>query len=171
MECKRTKEKQRGAHTVCIARVASEIKREKDRKRESDRTWLPLMFSALHHHQCLTSVAPAWPPRDESITLNNVNVSPSQHKTNNHRFLPRATSARAAFATPGRPPAPFPLLFLFAFIAFRPRRRGLVKKSPLACVNVFATETCFVNDDGCLFFRDLYLHSFLIYEVFVFLAF
>lgn len=41
------------------------------------------------HRQCLTSVAVARPPRDESITLNNVNVSPSQHKTNNHCSLPR----------------------------------------------------------------------------------
>lgn len=41
------------------------------------------------HRQCLTSAAVARPPRDESITLNNVNVSPSQHKTNNHCSLPR----------------------------------------------------------------------------------
>lgn len=62
------------------------------------------------YHQCLTSVAPAWPPRNESITLNNVNVSPSQHKTNNHCSLPRATRARGLRNPPG-PQAPLSLLF------------------------------------------------------------
>jgi len=83
------------------------------------------------YHQCLTSVAPAWPPRNESITLNNVNVSPSQHKTNNHCSLPRATSA-----WPPQPPeaANFFFASLFSvFVVFRPRRRGLIKKLALAC--------------------------------------
>lgn len=61
------------------------------------------------YHQCLTSVAPAWPPRNESITLNNVNVSPSQHKTNNHCSLPRATSAWPP--QPPRAASSFLLLF------------------------------------------------------------
>lgn len=66
------------------------------------------------HHQCLTSVAPVSPLRNESITLNNVNVSPSQHKTNNHRFLPFVLRTRGL----GGPLASFSLLFLMLFVPF-----------------------------------------------------
>lgn len=52
------------------------------------------------HRQCLTSVAVARPPRDESITLNNVNVSPSQHKTNNHCSLPRPMGMASTRGSP-----------------------------------------------------------------------
>jgi len=52
------------------------------------------------YHQCLTSVAPAWPPRNESITLNNVNVSPSQHKTNNHRARSYPPTLLHSYALP-----------------------------------------------------------------------
>lgn len=70
--------------------------------------------SAPPHRQCLTSVAVARPPRDESITLNNVNVSPSQHKTNNHCSLPRPMrEARPAAAVRRL------LIHLSAFACFR----------------------------------------------------
>lgn len=52
------------------------------------------------HRQCLTSVTVARPPRDESITLNNVNVSPSQHKTNNHCSLPRPMGMASTRGSP-----------------------------------------------------------------------
>lgn len=52
------------------------------------------------HRQCLTSAAVVRPPRDESITLNNVNVSPSQHKTNNHCSLPRPMSMASNRGSP-----------------------------------------------------------------------
>lgn len=99
------------------------------------------------HRQCLTSVAVARPPRDESITLNNVNVSPSQHKTNNHCSLPRpmgmassrgspvphSPPASACFHYSSAAPLRSPVsLFLFLRSSLRPRLRGLIKKSPLA---------------------------------------
>ena len=62
--------------------------------------------SAPPHRQCLTSVAVARPPRDESITLNNVNVSPSQHKTNNHCSLPRPMGTACSRGSPA-PHSPF----------------------------------------------------------------
>lgn len=144
MECKRAREGQRGAHDACMCAWQARERGGGERAIERGCS-LPLMFSALLHHQCLTSVAPAWPPRDESITLNNVNVSPSQHKTNNHRSLP---VLRARGLRNPRPLVPFPLLFLFAFTAFRPRR-GFVKKSPFPPVS--AAEPCFVNGDARLF--------------------
>lgn len=49
------------------------------------------------------------PPRDESITLNNVNVSPSQHKTNNHCSLPRPMGMASSRGSPD-PRSPLPLL-------------------------------------------------------------
>lgn len=61
------------------------------------------------HRQCLTSVAVARPPRDESITLNNVNVSPSQHKTNNHCSLPRPMGMASSRGSPA-PRSPLPSL-------------------------------------------------------------
>lgn len=97
------------------------------RERESERTWEPPVDVPHFYHQCLTSVAPAWPPRNESITLNNVNVSPSQHKTNNHCSLPRATSA---WRQPSQPPGAASTFFASLF---RPRQRGLFIKSALAC--------------------------------------
>ena len=90
------------------------------------------------HRQCLTSVAVARPPRDESITLNNVNVSPSQHKTNNHCSLPRPMGMAPARGSPvphsplaslvSTPPAssntgPRLLCFSFRFSASRLRPR------------------------------------------------
>ena len=90
------------------------------------------------HRQCLTSVAVARPPRDESITLNNVNVSPSQHKTNNHCSLPRPMGMAPARGSPvphsplaslvSTPPAssntgPRLLFFSFRFSASRLRPR------------------------------------------------
>lgn len=82
-------ERRRKRDTRCIHAAEEERVRKRERGRAT-------AVDVPHfYHQCLTSVAPAWlPPRNESITLNNVNVSPSQHKTNNHRSLPRAMSAR-----------------------------------------------------------------------------
>lgn len=80
------------------------------------------------HRQCLTSVAVARPPRDESITLNNVNVSPSQHKTNNHCSLPRpmGTASTRGSPVPHSPlaslvstPRRFSAAFLLLFLRLR----------------------------------------------------
>ena len=132
---------------------------ERREGRERERRAVPEV-SAPPHRQCLTSVAVARPPRDESITLNNVNVSPSQHKTNNHCSLPRPMSTACSRGSPA-PHSPFCLCLFpqaclpsppsfpavhhrpraFLFPSVRPsvspltsaylRLRGLIKKSPL----------------------------------------
>lgn len=85
------------------------------------------------HHQCLTSVAPVLPLRNESITLNNVNVSPSQHKTNNHRSLPFVLRTRGSLRTTSFFFTPFSRVVR---AAFHLRQRGLIKNQHLL-VNVF----------------------------------
>lgn len=159
MEGKRANEGERGIRNMYV------WKREKG----SERTLRAPVDVPHFYHQCLTSVAPAWPPRNESITLNNVNVSPSQHKTNNHCSLPRATSAWPP--QPPEPQAPFSLLFS-VFVA----RSVLVDVASLKSrhlpMNV-CLQLYFVNGSSCLFYTrayNLHLHPYLIRSLLVLLS-
>lgn len=97
----------------------------------------------------------AWPPQNESITLNNVNVSPSQHKTNNHCSL---SALRAASVQPPQPPGTSPGFFFarVSLSSLRSRRRG-IKNLALAS-KYLQLELCFRRGKQLsFFFNTIYI--------------